>query len=78
MGFFGLINATGQGPGWGTALGWSIAPAAVGNEIGGFVLVVLPFWFALRPRERAAAARECALELQQSAPAGGSSTGGNT
>jgi formate transporter len=26
MGFFGLINATGHGPGWGTALGWSIAP----------------------------------------------------
>ena len=27
MAFFGLINATGHGPGWGTALAWSIAPA---------------------------------------------------
>jgi formate transporter len=70
MGFFGLINATGHGPGWGTALSWSIAPAALGNLIGGFVLVVLPFWFALRPHERAAAAEECSLELQQPAPAG--------
>ena len=75
MGFFGLINATGHGPGWGTALGWSIAPAAVGNLIGGFVLVVLPFWFTLRPHERAATARECSLELQQAAPAGAASTG---
>jgi len=75
MGFFGLINATGHGPGWGTALGWSIAPAAVGNLIGGFVLVVLPFWFTLRPHERAATARECSLELQQAVPAGGANTG---
>jgi len=70
MGFFGLINATGHGPGWGTALGWSIAPAAVGNLIGGFFLVVLPFWLALRPHERAAAAKECSRELPQPAPAG--------
>ena len=69
MGFFGLINATGHGPGWGTALAWSIAPAAVGNLIGGFFLVVLPFWFALRPHERAAAAKECSLELLRPAPA---------
>jgi formate transporter len=70
MAFFGLINATGHGPGWSTALGWSIAPAALGNVIGGLVLVVLPFWFALRPHERAVAARECSLELQQSAAPG--------
>jgi formate transporter len=69
MAFFGLINATGHGPGWGTALGWSIAPAALGNIIGGFVLVVLPFWFVLRPHERTATVKECSLELQQSAPA---------
>jgi formate transporter len=74
MAFFGLINATSHGPGWGTALGWSIAPAALGNIIGGFVLVVLPFWFVLRPHERDAVARECSLELQQAAQAGGSST----
>jgi len=70
MGFFGLINATGHGPGWDIALGWSIAPAAVGNLIGGFFLVVLPFWFALRPHERAAAAKECSRELPQPASAG--------
>jgi formate transporter len=70
MAFFGLINATGHGPGWGTALGWSIAPAALGNIIGGFVLVVLPFWFVLRPHERAAAAKECSRELQRSASPG--------
>ena len=69
MAFFGLINPTGHGPGWGTALGWSIAPAALGNLIGGFVLVVLPFWFVLRPHERAAAAKECSRELPQRAPA---------
>jgi formate transporter len=68
MAFFSLINATGHGPGWGTALGWSIAPAALGNIIGGFVLVVLPFWFVLRPHERAATAKECSLELKQSTP----------
>jgi formate transporter len=70
MAFFGLINATGHGPGWGTALAWSIAPAAVGNLIGGLFLVVLPFWFALRPHERTATAKECAMELRQRAPAG--------
>jgi len=69
MGFFGLINATGHGPGWDIALGWSIAPAAVGNLIGGFFLVVLPFWFALRPHERAAAAKECSRELRAPATA---------
>jgi hypothetical protein len=55
---------------WDIALGWSIAPAAVGNLIGGFFLVVLPFWFALRPHERAAAVNECSRELPQPAPAG--------
>jgi formate transporter len=78
MAFFGLINATGHGPGWGTALAWSVAPAAVGNLIGGFVLVVLPFWLALRPHERAAAARECSLELHQEDPAADSSSGRTT
>jgi formate transporter len=77
MAFFGLINATGHGPGWGTALGWSIAPAALGNIIGGFVLVVLPFWFVLRPHERAATVKECAHELQQPAPADQSTSRNN-
>jgi formate transporter len=75
MAFFGLANATGHGPVWGTALGWSIAPAALGNIIGGFVLVVLPFWFVLRPHERAATIKQCSLEGQQSAPAPGLTAG---
>jgi formate transporter len=70
MGFFGLINATGHGPGWGTALGWNIAPAALGNLIGGFFLVVLPFWFALRPHERATAVKVCSEEFERSDTAG--------
>jgi formate transporter len=70
MGYFGLINATGHGPGWGTALGWNIAPAALGNLIGGFFLVVLPFWFALRPHERAAVAKASSRELSRLPAAG--------
>jgi hypothetical protein len=46
----------------------------VGNVIGGFLLVVVPFWLALRPHERAATARECSRELEQADPAGRSST----
>ena len=78
MAFFGLINATGHGPGWGTAFAWSIAPAAVGNVIGGFVLVVLPFWFALRPHERTGVADECSNELMHPAPTGRLSSGPNS
>jgi formate/nitrite transporter len=52
MGYFSLIMPSGHGPGWGPALAWNIAPAGIGNIIGGSVLVVLPFWFALHKRER--------------------------
>lgn len=52
MGYFALAIPMGDGPGWGTALGWNIVPAAIGNLIGGTFLVALPFWYALRPRER--------------------------
>lgn len=52
MGYFSLAMPMGNGPGWGTALGWNIVPAAIGNLIGGTLLVALPFWYALRPRER--------------------------
>lgn len=54
MGFFSLIMPGGNGPGWGPALGWNIVPAGIGNIIGGSLLVVLPFWFALEKHERQA------------------------
>ncbi len=44
MGFFSLATPDGIGPGWGPALAWSIAPSAIGNVLGAFFLVALPFW----------------------------------
>ena len=52
MGFFSLAMPTGEGPGWGAAFGWNLAPAAIGNVVGGALLVALPFWYALRPHEQ--------------------------
>jgi formate/nitrite transporter FocA (FNT family) len=52
MGYFSLIMPTGDGPGWSAALRWNIVPVGIGNIIGGSLLVVLPFWFALHHRER--------------------------
>ncbi|MEM9610827.1 MAG: formate/nitrite transporter family protein [Actinomycetota bacterium] len=46
MGFYSLVGPTGAGPGWGTGLWWAILPAAVGNILGGALLVALPFWYA--------------------------------
>ncbi len=46
MAFISLIQPTGAGPGWGEALTWSIVPAAIGNILGAFFLVALPFWYA--------------------------------
>jgi len=51
MGYFSMIMPTGQGPGWGAALVWNIIPAGIGNILGGALLVALPLWYALRPRE---------------------------
>jgi formate transporter len=48
MGYFSLIMAAGQGPGWGPAMMWNIIPVGIGNMIGGGFLVSLPFWYALR------------------------------
>jgi formate transporter len=48
--YFAIVEAAGRGPGWDVAIGWSILPAAIGNVIGGSLLVTLPFCFAaLRP-----------------------------
>ena len=52
MAFFSLADPDGIGPGWGQALAWSIAPAAVGNIIGAFVGVALPFWYLDGRRRR--------------------------
>ncbi|MEM9561100.1 MAG: formate/nitrite transporter family protein [Actinomycetota bacterium] len=46
MGVYALLGPTGAGPGWGTGLWWAILPAALGNIMGGALLVVLPFWYA--------------------------------
>jgi formate/nitrite transporter FocA (FNT family) len=52
MGYFSLATSMRIGPGWGIALGWNIVPAAIGNLIGGTLLVALPFWYGLRSHER--------------------------
>ena len=43
MAYFSLATPEGIGPGWGPALAWGIAPAALGNVLGAFFLVALPF-----------------------------------
>lgn len=56
MGYFsiGLIDG-GSEVGWGEAIWWSIAPASLGNMVGGALLVALLFWFTYgRPRQRQA------------------------
>jgi formate/nitrite transporter FocA (FNT family) len=50
MAYFSLAGFEGIGPGWGPALAWSIIPAAVGNVLGAFFLVALPFWFVTSRR----------------------------
>lgn len=44
MAYFSLLQPLGSGPGWGDAFAWGIAPAALGNLVGAFFLVALPFW----------------------------------
>jgi formate transporter len=45
MAYFALTNPDGIGPGWGAALQWGVLPAALGNVLGAFFLVALPFWY---------------------------------
>ncbi len=52
MGYFSLIMPTGNGPGWENAIFWNLIPAAIGNILGGILLVALPFWYALTPSEK--------------------------
>lgn len=44
MAYFSLAAGAGIGPGWSAALAWNILPAALGNILGGFLFVVVPFW----------------------------------
>jgi formate/nitrite transporter len=55
MAYFSLIMPSGGGPGWGSAIAWNIAPAAIGNIIGGALLVAVPFWYAVRAGSRSEA-----------------------
>lgn len=48
MGYFSLLMAMGEGPGWSNAFLWNVLPAGIGNILGGTLLVALPFWFAFR------------------------------
>jgi formate/nitrite transporter len=48
MAYFSLAQPDGVGPGWSAAMQWSILPAAVGNVLGAFFLVALPFWYVSR------------------------------
>lgn len=52
MAYFSLIQPLGSGPGWIDALTWGIAPAAIGNILGAFFLVALPFWLVSSHVER--------------------------
>jgi formate/nitrite transporter FocA (FNT family) len=46
MAYLSLSQPLGQGPGWGDGLLWAVLPAAIGNIIGAFFLVALPFYIA--------------------------------
>lgn len=46
MAYLSLIQPLGEGPGWGDGLFWAVLPAAIGNIIGAFFLVALPFYVA--------------------------------
>ncbi|WP_428353931.1 formate/nitrite transporter family protein [Methyloprofundus sp.] len=50
MGYFSLIMAIDEGPGWTSAFLWNIIPAGIGNIIGATLLVALPFWYSLSPQ----------------------------
>ncbi len=51
MGYFTLMMATGEGPGWVSALLWNIIPAGIGNILGASLLVALPFWYSFSPQD---------------------------
>jgi formate transporter len=52
MAYLSLIQPLGTGPGWGPGLAWAVAPAAIGNVLGAFFLVALPFWIVSTSHSR--------------------------
>ena len=52
MGYFSLMMAIGDGPGWSSAFLWNIIPAGIGNILGATLLVALPFWYSLLPTKK--------------------------
>lgn len=46
MAYFSLVMPGGGGADWADAIWWNLAPAALGNIVGGALLV--PFWYAVR------------------------------
>ena len=52
MGYFSLMMAVGEGPGWSSAFLWNIIPAGIGNILGATLLVALPFWYSLLPTKK--------------------------
>jgi formate/nitrite transporter FocA (FNT family) len=51
MGYFSLAMPGDGGPGWADAIWWNIAPAAIGNILGGALLVAVPFWYVMRNQQ---------------------------
>jgi formate transporter len=51
MGYFSLFIPLDTGLSWGDAIAWGIIPAAIGNVLGAFFLVALPFWYASTHRD---------------------------
>lgn len=46
MAYLSLIGPIGGGPGWADGLLWAVLPAAIGNLVGAFAFVALPFHLA--------------------------------
>jgi formate/nitrite transporter FocA (FNT family) len=52
MAYLSLSQPLGIGPGWGDGFVWAIVPAAIGNILGAFFLVALPFWITTTRRSQ--------------------------
>jgi len=52
MGYFSIAIPMGQGTLWGDAILWNILPAALGNIMGGALLVALPLYYVFAEKEK--------------------------